>query len=60
METLCDHDRFGTAASVGLLSSWLTVLLATSCGLIVANLYYAQPLIGPIAADLGCRRSRPA
>jgi predicted MFS family arabinose efflux permease len=24
-----------------------------SCGLIVANLYYAQPLIGPIAADLG-------
>jgi predicted MFS family arabinose efflux permease len=35
------------------LSNWLTVLLAMSCGLIVANLYYAQPLIGPIAADLG-------
>jgi predicted MFS family arabinose efflux permease len=35
------------------LSNWLTVLLAVSCGLIVANLYYAQPLIGPIAADLG-------
>jgi len=28
-------------------------LLAMSCGLIVANLYYAQPLIGPITADLG-------
>jgi predicted MFS family arabinose efflux permease len=37
----------------GVLSSWLTVLLAVSCGLIVANLYYAQPLIGPISRDLG-------
>ena len=36
-----------------IISNWLTVLLAMSCGLIVANLYYAQPLIGPIAADLG-------
>jgi predicted MFS family arabinose efflux permease len=34
-------------------SGWLTLLLAVSCGLIVANLYYAQPLVGPIAADLG-------
>jgi predicted MFS family arabinose efflux permease len=36
-----------------ILSGWLTLLLAMSCGLIAANLYYAQPLIGPIAADLG-------
>ena len=36
-----------------IISNWLTVLLAMSGGLIVANLYYAQPLIGPIAADLG-------
>jgi predicted MFS family arabinose efflux permease len=35
------------------LSGWLTILLAVSCGLIVANLYYAQPLIGPISAELG-------
>ncbi len=35
-----------------LLSGWLTLLLATACGLIVANLYYAQPLVGPIARDL--------
>ena len=28
---------------------WITVLLAASCGLIVANLYYAQTLIGQIA-----------
>jgi predicted MFS family arabinose efflux permease len=37
----------------GILSGWLTLLLAVSCGLIVANLYYAQPLIGPISTDLG-------
>lgn len=30
--------------------AWITFLLAASCGLIVANLYYAQTLIGPIAA----------
>jgi predicted MFS family arabinose efflux permease len=32
---------------------WLTLLLAAACGLIVANIYYAQPLIGPISAELG-------
>ena len=32
---------------------WMTLLLAASCGLIVANLYYAQPLAGPISAALG-------
>ncbi|RZL05984.1 MAG: MFS transporter [Rubrivivax sp.] len=31
----------------------MLLLLATACGLIVANLYYAQPLIGPISAALG-------
>ena len=34
-----------------------TVLLAVSCGLIVANLYYAQPLAGPISQSLGLSRS---
>jgi predicted MFS family arabinose efflux permease len=32
---------------------WLVVLLAGACGLIVANIYYAQPLVGPISGDLG-------
>ena len=32
---------------------WITLLLAFACGLIVANLYYAQPLAGPIGAALG-------
>lgn len=35
------------------LSAGMTLLLASACGLIVANLYYAQPLIGPIGAELG-------
>jgi predicted MFS family arabinose efflux permease len=34
------------------LSGWTTLLLAVACGIIVANLYYAQPLIGPISSDL--------
>ena len=33
--------------------AWLPLLFAVACGLIVANLYYGQPLIGPIAAELG-------
>ena len=32
---------------------WLVLLLAAACGLIVANVYYAQPLAGPISAALG-------
>lgn len=35
------------------LSPWMVVLLASACGLIVANLYYAQPLISLIAPDIG-------
>ena len=33
--------------------AWMTFLLATACGLIVANIYYAQPLVGPISVALG-------
>ncbi|WP_079217308.1 MFS transporter [Herbaspirillum robiniae] len=32
---------------------WMVMLLAAACGIIVANLYYAQPLIGPIARATG-------
>jgi predicted MFS family arabinose efflux permease len=34
------------------LPAWITLLLATACGMIVASLYYVQPLIGPISAAL--------
>ncbi len=33
--------------------TWKTFLLAAACGLIAANLYYAQPLAGPISVALG-------
>jgi predicted MFS family arabinose efflux permease len=34
-------------------SAWMMLLLAFACGLIAANLYYAQPLAGPISVALG-------
>lgn len=43
----------GPGTPPGTPSPALAFLLAASCGLIVANLYYAQPLVGPIAASLG-------
>lgn len=36
-----------------LLSGWITFLLAAACGIIVANLYYSQTLVGPISAATG-------
>ncbi|MBV8379230.1 MAG: MFS transporter [Paucibacter sp.] len=36
-----------------MISGWMTFQLAFACGLIVANLYYAQPLAGPIGQSLG-------
>src|SRR5208337_215047 len=36
-----------------LLPAWLSLLIALACGLIVANIYYAQPLVGPISASIG-------
>jgi len=41
-----------TAASPAI-SSLMTFLFAATCGLVAANLYYGQPLAGPISADLG-------
>jgi predicted MFS family arabinose efflux permease len=35
------------------ISSGMVLLLATATGLIVANLYYAQPLVGPISLATG-------
>lgn len=34
-------------------SPWLVFALAIACGATVANIYYAQPLIGPISQSLG-------
>ncbi len=38
------------------MTSWMTLLLAGACGLIVANLYYAQPLIDLISSDIGLNK----
>lgn len=35
------------------LSPLLTFIFALACGLVAANLYYGQPLAGPISLDLG-------
>ncbi len=37
------------------LSRWLVFFLAAACGIIVANLYYAQPLVGPISHSTGIK-----
>ena len=34
-------------------SGWLIFAFAVACGITVANVYYAQPLVGPIAASFG-------
>lgn len=39
------------------ISAGLTILLATACGIIVANLYYAQPLVGLISSAIGLSTS---
>ncbi len=41
------------APSASALSGGLTLLLAGAAGLIVANIYYPQPLAGPISVALG-------
>jgi predicted MFS family arabinose efflux permease len=35
------------------ISFWMTALFATACGLLAANVYYSQPIAGPIAISLG-------
>jgi predicted MFS family arabinose efflux permease len=35
--------------------AWLMLLVAAACGLIVANIYYAQPLVGLISQAVGLR-----
>src|SRR5208337_5497623 len=41
------------AAQAPEIAAGTILLLASACGLIVANIYYAQPLVGPIAQSLG-------
>ncbi|GHE04908.1 MFS transporter [Defluviimonas sp. 20V17] len=45
-------DTTTPAAGRPAISAALTLLLATACGMIAANLYYAQPLVDPIRTAL--------
>jgi len=47
-----------TQATAPGLSRALVTLLAFCCGAIVANIYYAQPIVGLIAPDLGLSSDR--
>src|SRR5258708_192082 len=49
---MTSQDPAATAETPPAITARLTLVLAASCGLIVANLYYAQPLIALIAHDL--------
>ncbi|MFL6673405.1 MAG: MFS transporter [Massilia sp.] len=42
-----------TTAVVPHMPTWLMMLIASACGLIVANIYYAQPLLGLISHSVG-------
>jgi predicted MFS family arabinose efflux permease len=47
-------DKLDAPAALAM-PAWLMALVATACGLIVANLYYAQPLVGLISQSIGMR-----
>ncbi len=40
------------------MNRWITLLLAATCAMAVATVYFAQPLLESIASDLGVRSSR--
>ena len=42
-----------TAPAPDAVSQRLTFVLAAACGMVAANIYYAQPLIAPISTALG-------
>ena len=50
---LPDPAGVGPAPIPATISGPLTILMAAACGAIVANLYYAQPLIALIGPDVG-------
>ncbi len=46
------HPSLGVVSDTTTHPGWLPLVFAAACGLVVANLYYAQPLVGPISAAL--------
>ena len=57
VSTLTPTSDMAAEPAPAALPRFMTLLLAASCGLIAANLYYAQPLAGPISTSLGLSRT---
>ena len=51
-----EHNEAVRAADP--VSGALILLLSLACGVVVASIYYVQPLIGPISGDLGLPTAR--
>ncbi len=49
---MSDIASTGKVVSMPEAPAWVTLLMAAACGIIAANIYYAQPLIGLISHDL--------
>jgi predicted MFS family arabinose efflux permease len=50
---MTNSDQTTAPAVANGLGIGLTAFFALACGVVVANLYYAQPLVAPIARDVG-------
>ncbi len=48
-----NSNRLQSLSNPPAMTARLMFILAAACGLIVANLYYAQPLVGPISQSAG-------
>lgn len=52
------HVSGDASAQGGAMPAWMMFLLATASGLAAANVYYSQPLVGPISETLHIPASR--
>lgn len=50
-------DKLVKTKAINHMPGWLVFVFACACGIVVANLYYAQPLIGLIAPEIGLSES---
>ncbi len=51
-------ERMEVQATPAVLPRWLVMIFAVTCGISVANIYYAQPLLDAIASDLAIDQAK--